>query len=693
MSTNMNSVEEWTRFGSNNTQIDYNNELPLNINHVMRQLSRKMCKQYLLLDDCNEMKSVKELGESLNIVSSRSNTVLYAKFKSDNQSGNHDKLKQSHTKNGYKVLDDFGRYQYKDFGYGISEINGENLEYILNDRHRKSPDNQVYDNIFPKNKLTYRRNGKKFASTQVVDQRKYCKTPKSYSSSTCSCSSNCGKKFNGALTTRHPEIDLNKLIQQPRNDDDHNTSIINNVKTTGFSRSTTPFSWIEFPVLTNVFTNLLSNQKDSACESDNGSSLNDELHPLKNPLEFLKSSSYQSLPKIINDSAYTSVMWKSLVKLLNQLISEERLFWHEKLLNRNKFNNLEVDTIDVKSLLSDIDRFYSEEFRLLWKQIYESWVPRDYLQYFSDETRKVFINLNLVIQKLLLFIEKGNCDISSLHSEISFNHEEDNLENFDGFKSFPKKCFTNQQQQQQHNNNYHSMNNDEQSLNNGRLFNSQHLETNENRISFKQMRELLKLSHQQLLEQIYHVTEMVGAALDTDMEDAINGVHISAVTNHKHINDDIQTSHIGNNNNFTPSDLLTNPSTPGLQVVAKLLSAILDLETRLDTICVNQIIAENITNSDITFDSDQCAANDLKHTSGSSSPGPNSSSVKQEFNSFQMEDFQNPHCMNVNDNRSENERYKIECLRSSSGDDDEGDNFTNGKPCDLNDELGYFDGM
>ncbi|VDO83696.1 unnamed protein product [Schistosoma margrebowiei] len=375
-------------------------------------------------------------------------------------------------------------------------------------------------------------------------------------------------------------------------------------------------------------------------------------------------------------------MWESLMKLLNHLISEERLFWHKELLNRNKSNNSEVETIDIKSLLNDIDRFYSEELRLLWKQVYESWVPRDYLQYFSDETRKVFINLNLVIEKLLSFIEKGNYNTSSSssHSHIG------NLENFDGFKSYSKKCFTNQDSRDKNrrsiinNRLSHSCSSLNKIQNNGQLFNDQHLEYNESKISFKHMRELLKLSHQQLLEQIYHVTEMVGAALDTDMEDAINGVHISAVNNHKNINDN-QSNNIMSNK-LTTSGMLTNPSTPGLQVVAKLLSAILDLETRLDTICEKQIIAENITNSEIIFDYDHCGKNYLKYTPCLSSDENTSSSVQQGLG-FQIKDLQNPKRIKVIEDILRNRRYKREHVRSPLVNDHE-NNFRKEKQTDLN---------
>ncbi|CAH8672425.1 unnamed protein product [Schistosoma rodhaini] len=669
MSANVNSAGELTHSESNHTQINDENKLASNLNHIMKRLSRKMCKEYLLPDEYTELES--ELEKSLNIAESCSNTVLYAKFKSDNQSLNHKTVKNSYTKNNYEDPNDFEKYQYKDFGYGISEINGENLEYILNGRHTKSPAKQIYGKIVRKQKLTHMSNGKKIASTQVVCKHKYCEDAKLFPLNTCTCSSTCAPECSSTLATRHLEVDLNKSIQQTGDNENHNAN--NSVQTSIFSENITPFSLTECPLLMDFFTikkettNFLSNQKDSACESDNLSSLNGELYPFKNSLEFLKPPSHQSLPKIIDYSTYTSVMWENLMKLLNHLINEERLFW----LNKNTFNNSEIETIDIKSLLNDIDRFYSEELRLLWKQVYESWVPRDYLQYFSDETRKVFINLNLVIEKLLSFIEKGNCDTSSTHSHIGFTHE-GHLENFDGFKSYSKNCFTNQENRDKKRHSMissrlsHSCSSLNKLQNNEQLFNGQHLGYNENKINFKHMRELLKLSHQQLLEQIYHVTEMVGAALDTDMEDAINGVHISAVSSHKNINDNQTNSSMSNK--LKTSGMLINPSSPGLQVVAKLLSAILDLETRIDTICENQIIAENLTNSDITFDYDQCSKKYLKYTPCLSSDETTSSSVQQGLE-FRTKDLQNPQCIKVIEDILENGRYEREQVRSPSVND------------------------
>lgn len=70
-------------------------------------------------------------------------------------------------------------------------------------------------------------------------------------------------------------------IQQTGNNPNHNTG--NNEQTSICLENITPFSLTECPLLMDLYgihketTNSLSNQKDSACESDNLSSLNGEL--------------------------------------------------------------------------------------------------------------------------------------------------------------------------------------------------------------------------------------------------------------------------------------------------------------------------------------------------------------------------------------------------------------------------------
>uniref|UniRef100_A0A5K4EQE4 Uncharacterized protein n=1 Tax=Schistosoma mansoni TaxID=6183 RepID=A0A5K4EQE4_SCHMA len=279
MSANMNSAGELMHSESNHTQINDENKLASNLNHIMKRLSRKMCKQYLLPDEYTELES--ELEKSLNIAESCSNTVLYAKFKSDNQSLNHKTVKHSYTKNNYEDPNDLEKYQYKDFGYGISEINGENLEYILNGRHAKSPAKKIYGKIVRKQKLTHMSNGKKIASTQVVCRHKYCEDAKLFPSNTCTCSSTHPPECSSTLATRHLEADLNKSIQQKEDNENHNTS--NSAQTSISSENITPFSLTECPLLMDFFaikketTNSLLNQKDSAFDSDNLSSLNGEL--------------------------------------------------------------------------------------------------------------------------------------------------------------------------------------------------------------------------------------------------------------------------------------------------------------------------------------------------------------------------------------------------------------------------------
>lgn len=124
MSTNVNSAEELTLSESNHTQINDNSKLASNLNHIMKQLSRKMCKQYLLPDEYTELES--ELEKSLNIAESSSNTVLYAKFKSDNQSLNHKKVKHFHTKNNYEDLN----VSRTTVGFNMTILNSFNLTYV-----------------------------------------------------------------------------------------------------------------------------------------------------------------------------------------------------------------------------------------------------------------------------------------------------------------------------------------------------------------------------------------------------------------------------------------------------------------------------------------------------------------------------------------------------------------------------------
>ncbi|KAK4476029.1 hypothetical protein MN116_001259 [Schistosoma mekongi] len=561
---NQNPVELSRHSELNNTQNDNNN-----LNRVLKQLSRKMCKEYLLPGEYAELESVKELERSLNIEKSNSNKVLYAKFKGNN---------------------------YPSSEPGYSKI------------------------------------------AQQFDAKNNYKAPKMA----------------------------------------NNTNDSTDIPPTGLVEKLEQFSLKEMPLLMDFFklqkeiSNSQSNQKDSDCESNNLSSANNDLCSFEASLGFLKSASHQSLPRIINDSIYTSIMWKGLMKLLNHLTDEERLFWHEQLLNTSKSNYSKVETSDIKSLISDIDHFHSEELLLLWRQVYENWVPRDYLQYFSDETRKVFINLNLVIKKLLSIIEKAHYDTSSSNSHIGIGHEVGDFKNFSSPKDYLKQNLTVQQHQKNDacfsmfNNAHgvskkwsHSCSSLSKIQNNPQPSNNRDTECNANRINFRQMRELLKLSHQQLLEQIYHVTEMVGIALDTDMEDTINEVHLSSVSNHKNG----ATNYV--RNGLTKRNMFTNPSTPGLQVVAKLLSAMLDLETRLDTISENQIVAENITNSDIKCNLELCAGDDWRRTPHLSFQETASSSMKSGLSDLYVNDIQDRQHIKMTEDILKNEGHKTECVTSS----------------------------
>ncbi|CAH8628650.1 unnamed protein product [Heterobilharzia americana] len=513
-------------------------------------------------------------------------------------------------------MGNFDDYQYKDFGCGLSDKNGEILEYILSEMNKHSPRRYTYRS-FPK-KTALSRNGMQNAGTQVVCKHKCHRDGKCSAVDGCLYLSNNNQVDAKTTIAEQFQADLNKMMHEMAINWRKMESNIQNDDL----GTTTPFYLTDHPFLINVLRNQketsdsMSNQKDSACESENLSSIADDLYSLRNSFEFLKPKSHQSLPKITNDSQFSSTMWQKVTELWNRLMQEERLFWQGQLLSKTKFNYSDDEVIDKKSLLNDINLFHTEELRTLWKQIYESWVPRDYLQYFSDETRKVFVNLNLVIEKLLSFVEKSNHDTSSLRLHCK-------LESLRTSKCDSRQYTVNHQQWQQpyyarRNSLYinapkmskrlsHSCSSIDKIFNSSEPSNDHLSFQGESRINFNQIRELLKMRccHQQLLEQIYHVTEIVSAALDTDMEDAINGAYYSV-------------PHACNNNEcktFEGNDVLINPSAPGLQVVAKLHSAILDLETRLDTMYDNQIVAENITNSCVDFECDRGAGHPSIHKS------------------------------------------------------------------------------
>lgn len=76
-------------------------------------------------------------------------------------------------------------------------------------------------------------------------------------------------------------------------------------------------------------------------------------------------------------------------------------------------------------------------------------------------------------------------------------------------------------------------------------------------------------SHSELLNQVYNVAELVGAALDAEMED------------------NIRTAKTRGDHNINP---LTALPRSGLQAAAKLQSLVLDLESRLDAVDQNELI-------------------------------------------------------------------------------------------------------
>ncbi|CAH8876223.1 unnamed protein product [Trichobilharzia szidati] len=606
------------------------NKMAVKLSQIMKQLSRKMCRQLLLPSEYTELKSVPQLEKSLNVARSISNRVLYAKFNRSNQPEEQKKrknLKEEAYENSDDNIDEniIDEYQYKDFGYGQGDKEGERREFILSVMNKHSPRKHLYGSL-PRKTAAYAQSRTQNVGTQIASKHKSFNAGKQSPPSEHLLLSTYAPEFIGSPTGQHLQEDLNQMLNQLISNEPNKLNNNVSAQSNDVIENITSFNMTDYPLMMDLMENQkglynsTSIHKDSACESDNLSTLTDELYSFKNSFEFLESTSHQTLPKITtNDSMFSSATWQKFMELWNRSINDERVFWQKQLLERTKFNyNYHNDeAIDVKSLLNDVSRFHTEELRLLWKQIYESWVPRDYLQYFSDETRKVFVNLNLVIEKLLSFIEQNSSDSTSpnpinLQSDLKCS-----------LTKYMHARLEDQKQPQQttrctgHNLNLglnkrlsNSCSSIDKIKNVAEVSKTQSSVHEDHRINFNKMREILKMSHQQLLEQIYHVTEMVGAALDTDMEDVINGVDLAGSENK---NDNGR----GNFDARSPmaADMLTSPSAPGLQVVAKLHSAILDLETRLDTMCNNPIIAENITNSIVECSLNQGNKNIVNHES------------------------------------------------------------------------------
>ncbi|TGZ69975.1 hypothetical protein CRM22_003433 [Opisthorchis felineus] len=107
------------------------------------------------------------------------------------------------------------------------------------------------------------------------------------------------------------------------------------------------------------------------------------------------------------DPKYSSTMWCRLVELWSTLLNEERKFWKLQLENvmlqqRQPKNSL---SLWFTELLEKVNQMHSDETVMLWKHVYENWVPHDYLEYLSDEIRKALTCLHTVIDTLFGLIE------------------------------------------------------------------------------------------------------------------------------------------------------------------------------------------------------------------------------------------------------------------------------------------------
>ncbi|KAA3681031.1 uncharacterized protein DEA37_0009245, partial [Paragonimus westermani] len=283
------------------------------------------------------------------------------------------------------------------------------------------------------------------------------------------------------------------------------------------------------------------------------------------------------------DPKYTSTMWCRLVELWSNLLNEERQFWRtqvQQLFLRSSSNNqkdsnsgkLENDASMLIELLDKTNRRHTEQTVALWKHIYESWVPHDYLDYFADETRKNLTCLHVVINRLFELIDNArqtggsepllfDRQLMDLKKQLTWTHE-----SLAGFAmSNPGGDRVN-------------------SCSSGVLETASpnalsHAQSKMSQLSsdsWQQTRMLLKESHSQLLEQVYNVAEMVGTALDVDMEDSISGAQ------------KLQEK-------LASADPLSSLPTTGLQVAAKLQAVVLDLETRLEAMCQQDTAVGNST--------------------------------------------------------------------------------------------------
>ncbi|KAF5396472.1 hypothetical protein PHET_10800, partial [Paragonimus heterotremus] len=276
------------------------------------------------------------------------------------------------------------------------------------------------------------------------------------------------------------------------------------------------------------------------------------------------------------DPKYTSTMWCRLVELWSNLLNEERYFWRtqvQQLFLRSSNSNqkdsnsgtFENDASMLIELLDKTNRRHTEQTVALWKHIYESWVPHDYLDYFADETRKNLTCLHVVINQLFELIDNARQTGGS--EPLLFDRQLMDLkkqmmgtqESLTGF-AMPRSSNTGGDR-------INSCSSGVlQTISPQALSHAQSKMSQISSDSWQQTRMLLKESHSQLLEQVYNVAEMVGTALDVDMEDSISGAQ------------KLQEK-------LASADPLSSLPATGLQVAAKLQAVVLDLETRLEAIC------------------------------------------------------------------------------------------------------------
>ncbi|CAL8102514.1 unnamed protein product [Calicophoron daubneyi] len=255
------------------------------------------------------------------------------------------------------------------------------------------------------------------------------------------------------------------------------------------------------------------------------------------------------------DPKYSSSMWCRLVDLWSNLLNEERNFWKQQLQHiflQSVQRHFEANPQDIFELLDQTNKKNTAQIVALWKQIYESWIPRDYLDYCLSETRKVLVCLHAAIGNLFDIIDEyhkagrnTNPDVDRRVSDLKNQLVGLGLQELE--PTIHVGVINKWQERQQ----------------------SVDL--------WQQSKQVLKNSHAQLLEQVYSVAELVGAALDADMEDTMTA----------------------NQNSQNPLQPLNSLPSCGLQVAAKLQALVLDLESRLEA--VTQPEADGLVRSNSTL--------------------------------------------------------------------------------------------